>query len=109
VRNWLVCGPFGGPGAEKFKADPNGVVSGTTIEMKKAVRDFCEAASYPPDSGEVDLKAVFKGDMLRGYWPDPREVRWKPASIADLDTRVILGTGAQTWYAATWIYSPSDT
>jgi hypothetical protein len=109
VRNWLVCGPFGGPGAEKFRADPNGVVPGTTIEMKKAVRAFCEAAAYPPDSGEVDLKAVFKGEMLRGYWPDPREVRWKPASIADLDTRVILGTGGQTWYGATWIRVPADT
>ncbi len=108
IRNWIVCGPFGGPGAEKFKADPNGVVPGTTIEMKKAVREFCEAAAYPPDSGEVDLKAVFKGDMLRGYWPDPREVRWKAASIADLDTRVILGGGAETWYGATWIRVPTD-
>src|SRR5207302_213029 len=55
IRNWLICGPFGGPGTEKFRADPGGVVPGTTIEMKKAVRDFCEAAAYPPDSGEVDL------------------------------------------------------
>jgi hypothetical protein len=32
-------------------------------------------------------------------------VKWKTASIADLDTRVILG-GAQVWYGATWIYAP---
>ncbi|MCX7049904.1 MAG: hypothetical protein NTX50_31030 [Candidatus Sumerlaeota bacterium] len=77
--------------------------------MKKAVRDFCEAAAYPPDSGKVDLQAVFNGDMIRGYWPDPRKVQWKPATIADLDTRVILGDGGQVWYAATWINVPADT
>ena len=29
IRNWMLCGPFGGPGEEKFKADPNGLVAGT--------------------------------------------------------------------------------
>ncbi|MCX5683067.1 MAG: hypothetical protein NT049_05205, partial [Planctomycetota bacterium] len=101
VRNWLLCGPWGGPGAEKFSADPR-------IE-KKAVRDFCEAARYPPDDGKVDLAAVFTGDPLRGYWPDPRQVRWKPATIADLDTRVICGPSAQVWFGATWIYAPAET
>ena len=47
--------------------------------------------------------------MIRGYWPDQREVRWKPAAIADLDQRVILGTAAQVWYGATWIHVPADT
>ena len=109
VRNWLVCGPFGGPGAERFQADPNGVVPGTTIDMKKAVRDFCEAAAYPPDSGQVDLKATYKGELVTGYWPNPGEVRWRPATVADLDTRVVLGFGAQTWYGATWAHVPADT
>ena len=24
VRNWVICGPFGGPGAERFSWNPNG-------------------------------------------------------------------------------------
>lgn len=107
IKNWMVCGPFGGSGAEKFKADPNGTMPGTNKEMKVAVKEFAEAAAYPPDSGPVDPKAVFTGEMLQGYWTDPRQVKWKPATIAELDNRVILGTGAQTWYAATWIYVPA--
>ncbi|MHB8973977.1 MAG: hypothetical protein ACYC4N_26375 [Pirellulaceae bacterium] len=107
VRHWLLAGPFGGPGAEKFKADPNGVVAGTTIDMKTAVREFCEAAKYPLDDAQVDLKADFTGDQLRGYWPDPRRVGWKAATIEPLDTRVICGNGGQVWYGATWIYSPA--
>ncbi len=107
VRHWLLAGPFGGPGAEKFKTDPNGVIAGTTIEMKKAVREFCEAARYPLDDAKVDLKAVFTGDQLRGYWPDPRRVSWKAATIEPLDTRVICGNGGQVWYGATWVYAPS--
>lgn len=47
--------------------------------------------------------------MIKGYWPDPREVHWKPATIADLDTRLILGPSAQTWYGATWVYAPEET
>lgn len=108
VQNWLICGPFGGPGAEQFKYDPNGNMPGTNKEMKQAVREFYEAATYPPDSGKVDTKEVFKGEMIRGYWNDPREVRWKPASVADLDTRVVLG-GAEVWYGATWIHVPAAT
>ncbi len=109
VRNWLICGPFGGPGAEQFRADPNGNLPGTNKNMKDAVREFCEAATYPPDDQKVDTKAVFTGEQLRGYWNDPREVRWKAAEIADLDTRVVLGSGAQTWYAASWVYAPAAT
>jgi hypothetical protein len=109
VRNWLVAGPFGGPGMEKFKGDPNGVMPGTNKEMKNAVREVAEAAAYPPDDLKVDLKAVYKGEMIRGYWLDPKEVRWKTASVAELDNRVVLGNGAQVWYAATWIKVPADT
>lgn len=109
VRNWLICGPFGGPGAENFKADPNGKMPGSNKDMKQAVREFCDAAKYPPDDGKVDLKASYKGEMLTGYWNDPREVRWKPATVADLDQRVILGTGAQVWYGATWVHVPAAT
>jgi len=107
IRNWLVCGPFGGPGAERFISDPSGFISGTKTDMKRAVADFCEAAKYPPDDGRVDLHSVFTGPMIRGYWNDPREVRWMPAAVADLDTRVKLGDGGQVWYGATWVHSPA--
>jgi len=107
VRNWLLCGPFGGPGAEKFKADPNGVVPGTNKEMKVAVREFCESAHYPLDGAPVDLAATFTGELLQGYWPNPGRIAWKPATVEPLDTRILCGTGAQTWYGATWIYTPA--
>jgi hypothetical protein len=109
VRTWVICGPFGGPGAEKFINDPNGVLPGTDKEMKQAVKEFCDAAHYPPDDGVVDLKTAYTGDILSGYWGTPREVRWKSATTADLDTRVLLGGGGQVWYGATWISVPADT
>jgi hypothetical protein len=102
IRNWLICGPFGGPGAEQFIPDPRD-------KMKDAVHAFCEAAKYPPDDGKVDLAAVYKGDSIHGYWNGPAEVRWRPATVADLDTRVVLGPSAQTWYGATWVYAPAET
>lgn len=101
IRNWLVCGPFGGHGAEKFVADPRD-------RTKEDVRAFCEAAKYPLDDHKVELDAKYSGEQLQGYWPPIREVRWKPASIADLDTRIILGPSGQTWYGVTWIESPVD-
>jgi hypothetical protein len=109
IRNWLICGPFGGSGADQFKADPNGKMPGSNKDMKVAVREFSEAAAYPPDNGQVDLNAGYAGEMVQGYWKDPRKVQWKPATVAELDNRVILGTGAQTYYAATWIYVPAAT
>ena len=36
-------------------------------------------------------------------------MRWKPASTAPLDERVILGNGGQIWYGATWIHAPAAT
>jgi len=101
VRNWLVCGPFGGPEAAKFQTDPR------PEKQKNEVRSFYDRAAYPPDTQPVDFHATYDGDMISGYWPDPRQVKWKPATIEDLDTRVILGKGAQVWYGATWIYSPN--
>ena len=70
---------------------------------------FFEAAVYPPDNGKVDVKETFEGPMIKGFWNDRKQINWKPASIADLDTRVILGDGSQVWYGATWIYAPEDT
>jgi hypothetical protein len=107
VRHWLICGPFGGSGAEKFTSDPNGLMPGTNKDWKQAAREFCEAASQPFDDGKIALDAVFKDGQIRGYWPDPGEVRWKSARVADLDTRVVLGAGAQVWYGVTWLHVPA--
>lgn len=108
VRNWLICGPFGGPGAEQFSPDPRGPLKNSNKDAKQAVKEFCDAAKYPPDDGVV-ADAVYRGEMIRGYWNDPREVRWKPATVADLDTRIILGASGQVWYGATWIHVPAET
>ena len=99
VREWLICGPFGGPGAEKFNWDPRN---------KEEVKRFYEAATFPPDNGVVDLDAVYTGEMIRGWWGDPRRVVWKRATIEDMDVRVVLGGAAQVWYGAAWIHSPED-
>jgi hypothetical protein len=106
VRHWLICGPFGGPGADKFTRDPYDLMPGTSTDWKQAAREFCEAARYPLDDHQVGLDAVFQGEQVRGYWPDPGAVRWKPAQVADLDTRVVLGVGAQVWYGAAWLHVP---
>ncbi len=102
IRNWLLCGPWGGAGTEKFAAD-------LRDHRKDEARKSCEAARYPPDDGKVDMAAVFTGESVRGYWHDPGPVRWKPARIADLDTRVICGPSAQVWFGATWIHAPAET
>jgi hypothetical protein len=101
IRRWRICGPWGGPGAETFRADLSGA-------DKDRARKFCDAARYPPDDAADDVAAVYRGELLRGYWPDPREASWKPAAVADLDTRVVLGPSAQVWYGAVWVHVPED-
>ena len=108
VRNWLIIGPFGGAGAEKFMYDMQGPMPGTNIDYKQAGSAFAEAQKYPPDDA-VDVNAVYKGKMIEGYWNNPGEVRWHQATIADLDNRVVLSGAAQTWYGVTWVYAPEDT
>ena len=108
VRRWFVCGPFGGPGAEKFQYDLRGKEPGSNRDWKEVGRDFCEAAHYPPDNG-IDTNAVYTGAQIRGYWRDPRSVRWTTEAIADMDTRVVCGGAGQVWYGATWVFVPADT
>jgi len=108
VRNWQLCGPFGGPGAEKFAYDLQGPMPGTNKDWKQAGREFCEATKYPPDSGTVDLKATFSGEMVQGYWGQPAALRWIKATVEDLDTRVLCGGAAQVWYGATWVHVAQD-
>jgi hypothetical protein len=102
IRTWLVCGPFGGPGAQTLLVDPR------DSNQKADTRAFCEAAKYPPDDGVVDPKAQYDGPQIRGYWPDPERIGWQRRTIEDLDTRIVLGTSGQTWYGATWVYAPRD-
>ena len=108
VRDWLIIGPFGGPGTERFRPDPLGLIPGTNLDMKNAVCEFFRDARYPLDTDEVDPKAVFSGPLVCGYWKDPGEVKWRHAVIDELDTRVRCGDGGQAWYGATWIYSPKE-
>ena len=100
IKQWLVLGPFGGPGTENFTRDP---------QNKEEVRKFFEAKTYEPDDGKVDPKAIFKGEMIKGYWKSYGHLTWKPEKLADLDTRAIIGDGSQMYYGATWIYAPEDT
>ena len=87
-----------------------GPLPGTKKDAKQAGREFCEAAGYPPDNRKVDLQAMYRGELVRGYWQDPGQVRWHAAKTAGLDTRVICGPAAQVWYGANWIFSrrPDD-
>lgn len=102
LRDWQVCGPFGGAGAETFSYDPGG-------DEKERARHLFDEAVFPLDDRKVDLAAVFSGALVRGWWPDPGKVRWQPRTVADPDTRVVFGLGAQVWYGATWIQAPEAT
>jgi hypothetical protein len=102
LRNWLVCGPFGGPGAEKFDYDPPG-------KMKDEVRAFFEKAVFPPDTS-FDPAAVFAGEQISGWWRPEHDIRWHPAMIEALDARVHFGKGgAQVWYASSWVRAERET
>lgn len=101
VRNWQTLGPFGGPGTEKFADDPR--------TGKEEIMKYFEAAKYPPDDGKLDFAATYTGSQTEGWWKPQGPIRWKPASIAPVDTRVIVGRGSQVWYGATWIYAPTAT
>jgi len=101
VRNWLICGPFGGPGAETLAWDLSG-------PDKERARKLLDAADYPPDSGHVSVNDTFQGSEVQGYWRDPGTVRWRTATVEPVDTRVALGDAGQVWYAAAWIHVPAN-
>ncbi|MGI6494921.1 MAG: hypothetical protein ACOX5G_02320 [Kiritimatiellia bacterium] len=102
VRQWLCCGPFGGPGCENFVADcPPG--------MKEQCIALLAPRDFPPDGGNVDRSATYEGELVRGYWGDPGVVRWHVRDIAALDSRVFFGPSAQVWYGAAWIHAPAET
>ncbi|MBA3936076.1 MAG: hypothetical protein H0X38_01310, partial [Planctomycetes bacterium] len=103
LRHWLICGPFGGPGAERFCWDP-------APGMKDEVRAFFDKAVYPPDVGPFAAHALFSGEQIAGYWKPASEVRWQPAEIEPVDARLKLGEGgAQVWFASAWIHADAAT
>ena len=108
VRNWQICGPFGGPGFERLTADPGGPMPGTNRDWKQAARDLCEAIAYPPDK-KVDLDADYRGESVAGYWGKPAAIGWRKATMKDLDTHVKCGLGGQIYYGATWLHVPAET
>jgi hypothetical protein len=93
----LAGGPPSAPGA----TTPQG-------GNKDRARQLLAKAVFPPEGKPVELSATFSGELVRGYWSDPGAVRWHAATVADLDNRVVLGTGAQVWYGATWIHADRD-
>ncbi|MEZ0296934.1 MAG: hypothetical protein ACAI35_10815 [Candidatus Methylacidiphilales bacterium] len=102
LNNWQIIGPFGGPGTEGYSYDLRGNDKNSAIKL-------LSARMFPVDEQGVDLNAVYTGEMIKGWWPKVNEVRWKPASVADMDTRVAYGTGAaQVYFGATWVYAPEE-
>ena len=61
------------------------------------------------DEAKIGIPVSYRGELVRGYWQDPGQVRWRPARTADLDTRVICGPAAQVWYGTSWIFAPAET
>ncbi len=104
LRNWLRLGPFGGPGAEKFKWDP---------QNKTEVAAFYEKAVFPPDTDPVDSRQTFSGPLTAGFWgsaSEKRPLRWQPVTLDEMDTRFKLGdAGSQTWFGVTWVYAKEET
>jgi hypothetical protein len=100
MKKWMICGPFGGSGAEHFFQDPPGA-------MKNQVVAFYRGKRYPPDIS-VDTSATYSGDIVSGYWGHA-PVIWRSASVSDLDNRVTCGMGSEVWYGATWVYARQST
>jgi len=100
AKNWMLLGPFGGPAAAAFSANPYD---------KQPIIDYFEKAEFPPDNHVVNPTETFGGEQISGYWGAPkRDIGWKKATVELLDTRVIVGNGGQLWYGATWVYSPAS-
>ncbi|HUU90162.1 MAG TPA: hypothetical protein VM238_03015 [Phycisphaerae bacterium] len=101
VRNWVVCGPWGGANLKNRPNDPHPQTQGHNF-----TRLLFAAATYPPDDRKVDMKAVYKSPLTQDVKGIQREVRWTPRNAAG-DT-VFVCIGPEFWFAATWIYVPQD-
>ncbi len=94
---WLILGPFGGPGAEKFTYDPSN---------KQEVEAFYRKAKYSPEGKPVDRKARYQGPEISGFWGAGTPLSWQVAGLDEVDNRVKLGLGSQVWFGVTWVWSP---
>lgn len=124
IRNWAVCGPWGGANLKNRPNDPHPQTQGHAF-----TRALFAAAKYPPDDRKVDMKAVYKGPLTQDLKGIQREVRWTTRSTAGDgtvcergpscpcrgpgnfpvgDTVSVCYHGPEFWYAATWIYMPQD-
>lgn len=103
-REWSVLGPFGGPAAAGWSYDPS-------PPQKPLVADYFDKTRFAPDArlAAPDFAAAYSGPETTGWWESPREpLRWKTATLAETDTRVAVGLGAQLWYGATVLRAARD-
>ena len=103
-REWSVLGPFGGPGAVGWSYDPSPA-------QKPAVAAYFDATRFAPDAhlAAPDFGASYTGPETSGWWDPPTApLHWHTALLAETDTRVAVGVGAQLWYGATVIRAERD-
>lgn len=104
-REWSVLGPFGGPATAGWSYDPS-------PPQKPLVAELFDKTRYAPDAhlAAPDFAAAYSGPETTGWWgaPEGGAVRWKTAPLAETDTRVAVGLGAQLWYGATVLHAARD-
>ena len=103
-REWSVLGPFGGPAAASWSYDPSPA-------QKPAVAAYFDATRFAPDArlGNPDFNAAFSGPETTGWWEPPAApLRWKTTPLAEVDSRVAVGLGAQLWYGAVVVRAARD-
>ncbi|NLE42294.1 MAG: hypothetical protein GX615_10740 [Lentisphaerae bacterium] len=102
---WGLLGPFGGSGASGWSYDPSPA-------DKPRVRDYFDTTVFPPDAapGAPDAAAAYSGPETHGWWGGPADgaLRWRAAPTAEVDSRAIVGLGAQLWYGAVRVVSERD-
>ena len=103
-REWSLLGPFGGPATKGWSYDPSPA-------DKPKVAALFDTAAYAPDAhlGRPDFQAAYAGAETTGWWDAPAApLRWTAAPLAEVDTRVQVGLGAQLWYGATILHAERD-
>lgn len=102
---WSVLGPFGGPATKEWSYDPSPA-------QKPVVADYFDKTVFAPDArlGVPDFVAAYTGPETTGWWGEPEggAVRWRTAPLAEVDSRVVVGPGAQLWYGAVVLRAERD-
>lgn len=103
IREWITCGPWGGEKLKERPNDPHPQPKGHAFS-----KQFYKDRTYPPDGGNVDLKAVYEGPETEDVRGARHKVRWRPMSISG--DFITAAEGRPTCaFAATWIYFPQGT